>query len=171
MAMQHTIRGSYAPMRSGDVTTDDTALDGETAGYTYHWKDKPKEAFQLGEEYNKCEIIFTAGYECADSTDNADASDGGNFAFKFYSYTENGPAEFLADISGTVGTARIADSTLALYVDRLTIASQQHPEAVASKDNGNNRIAKLVFDTCGFKYLYAEGYDVSHAPRPWIRPI
>jgi len=159
-------------MRSGDVTTDDTALDGETASYTYHWHDKPSEAFELGPEFNACEIIFTGGYECADNTDNADTTDGGNFAFKFYGYVEGGPAEFLCDVSGTMGLARIADSTLALYADTLTIDTQAHLKTISVIDGGgNDRVAKLAFDTCGLKYIYAEGYDVSYAPRPWIRPI
>jgi hypothetical protein len=169
--MLHTIQGTYESMRTGDVTTDDTALDGETSGYTYHWHDKPSEAFELGQEFNSCEIIFTGGYECADNTANADTTDDGNFAFNIYGYTERGPAEFLCEISGTVGTARITDSTLALYVDTLTVSSQKHMKKLMVEDSGNNRIAKLSFDVLGYKYLYAEGYDVSYAPRPWIRPI
>lgn len=169
--MLHTMQGSYESMRSGDVTTDDTALDGETSNYTYHWHDKPKEAFQLGPEYNSCEIIFTGGFECADNTVNADTTDGGNFAFKFYGYTEHGPAEYLADVSGTIGLARIADSTLALYADTIVIAEQKHVKTLSVSDSAADRVAKLTFDVFGYKYLYAEGYDVSYAPRPWIRPV
>jgi len=172
MSVLHTIQASYEPMRSGDVTTDDTALDGETDGYTYHCEDRPKEAYKLGPEYNSCEIIFTGGYECADNTENADTTDGGNFAFKFYGYAEHGPAEYLCDVSGTIGLARISDSTLALYADTLTIASQAHIKTISTADAaGSDRIAKLIFDTCGLRYIYAEGYDVSYAPRPWIRPF
>lgn len=152
MTMAKTIQNGYVAMRTSDVTTDDTQLDGETAGLTYHYTDRPSEAFGLGPESNAAEIIFPG----------SDVSDGNNFSAKLYGYrTGEAPAEFLADISGTAGLARIADVTTALYTDTLVIASQGHIKTLSVADSGNDRVAKLAFDCVGFQWLYVEFYDVS----------
>lgn len=151
MAMAKTIQNGYVPMRPADVSVDDTALDGETAGYTYHEHDRPSGAFELGEDCNAAEIVFAG----------SDASDGNDFNCKLYGYARSGPAEFLGDISCTIGTARINDVTTALYIDTITVAEQGHIKTLSVSDSGNNRVAKLAFDTIGHKYLYVEFYDVS----------
>lgn len=170
--ISYTIQGSYEQMRSADVTTDDTVLDGSTAGYTYDWHDKPSAAKELGPEYNACEIIFPCGQDFLDDTNAMIATDGNNFAFSLWGYAERGPAEFLCEVSGTVGTARIEDSTSVLYTDTLTIDSQGHLKTISVADaGGNNRVAKLAFDTCGLKYLYVCFSDTSAAINPYIKPI
>ncbi len=152
MTMAKTIQLGYEKMRVSDITTDDTQLDGETAGYTYHYTDRPIDSYSLGPEANAAEIIFPG----------SDVSDGNNFSAKLYGYRVNdAPAEFLADISGTAGLARIADVTTALYTDTLVIASQGHIKTLSVADSANDRVAKLAFDCVGFQWLYVEFYDVS----------
>jgi len=162
--MLHTFQGSYEPMRSADITegNEDTQLDGATAGYTYHWSDRPalKEVYRLGEEANGAVIIATSPVEST-----ADALG----CFKLYGYPEGGPAEFMCDISCAAGTARINDDAEALYVDTMNIGSQGHIKNLSVDDSGNNRVAKLSFDTTGLRYLYMEWYDISMSVRAHIR--
>ncbi len=161
MSMLHTIQNTYVPMRVSDVTVDDTVLDSSTAGFTFAPDDKPEDSLQLGPEVNGIEIIFQG----------ADSSDAQNFQARFYGYPINGPAEFICDVSGTIGTARgNEDSTTNLYADTLVIDSQQHVKSVAIKDaGGNNRISKLVFDSVGYRDIYCEFPDVTAGINAYAR--
>lgn len=148
--MLQTIQLGYEPMRAADVTVLDISLDGETAGYTFDKSDRPSDCWQMGPETNAVEIIFPV-YDTSNNT---------KFRFKFWGYTPNGPAEFLCDISGTTGLARIDDSTVNLYADTITIAEQKHLKTISVVDNASDRIAKLIFDACGYKWIYAQCVSV-----------
>ena len=162
MSMLHTIQTSGVPARLLDVTVDDTPLDGETSGYTYDWHDMPQnKVFALGEEANAVEVYF-AGWN---TTDNFP------FSVKLYGYCARGPAEFIADISGKAGLARINDSTHNLFVDTLIFSDREHIKGCSISDSGNDRIAKLALDCVGYKYLYFEFYDVSAGQNAYIRPF
>lgn len=160
MTMLHTYQGSYEPMRLADVCADETLLDGETASYTYHWHDKPSGAKELGTECNGCVIVMHG----------TDVDNNDTFVFNLYGYAEGGPAEFIAEVSGTIGVARINDVTTTLYADAMNIVEQGHIRNLAVKDGAESgRIAKLTFDTGGLKYLWLEFSDISDAYRPYIR--
>jgi len=172
MGMLQTFMGSYEPMRA-DVTTPDTTLSPETAGATYDWHDKPSTAYKLRPEHNGCEIILAGGYNIAlhDDTSYADTSNNKGFEATLFAYAENGPAEFLCDLTGIVGTARINDYTLSLWIDTITIDTEDHLKDISIADSGNNRIAKIVFDTVGYSWLYLQFNDMTGSITPLIRPF
>jgi len=153
------MQNGFVPMRPSDVSSDDTVLDGETAGYTLHEHDRPKAAFELGPECNGCEIIFPC----------SDASDDNDFNCYLYGWPAAGPGSLMADISCTIGLARIKDVTTALYVDTISIDSQNHIKTLSAFDSGNDRIARIALDTVGLKYLYPNFYDVSDTVNAYIR--
>jgi hypothetical protein len=165
MSVLHTYQGSYEVL--ADFSSDVSLFDGSSAGATYDWNDRPnlidgsQGCKRLGGETNGVEMIFL---------NDEVAEDGTNASFKLWGYTENGYAEYLADISLTTGTARFGDSTVVLWADTITIAEQVHIKNFTAKDNaGNNRIAKLQFDAAGYKYLCAELYDISSGWRIYYR--
>lgn len=161
MSMLETYQGSYELL--ADSSVDVTIFDGSSTGYTYLWSDFSRTAFLVeptlgtklvGTECNGIEII-AAGLASANNDDGA---------FRLYGRTENGPAEYLADISMTVGTARYYnDASTSLYVDTFVIAEQAHLTNIAVKDTANDRISKLQLDFAGYRYITAELYDVSSA--------
>jgi len=161
----YTIQNGYVPMRqdktNGDVTAADTALDGSTAGYTYHSSDRPAGAFRLNPEDEQVTMIFPQ----MDATHNL------SFEIKLWGYgAGEDPAEFICDLSLTTGTARVNDITTQLYVDTITCSSEAHISALNAADNtGNNRVAKLNVSTFGYKYLYAEVFDIT--PNTSVRPM
>jgi hypothetical protein len=155
----------YVPARGGVVTAADTVLDGSTAGYTYHQSDRPASAFTLTEEHVGSVIMF----------ENYDTSDGINSAVRIWGYPHKGPAEFIADLSLTAGTARIDDVTTNLYTDTITRVndlSDGHIKKIKITDSGNDRVAKVWFDNVGYGHLYVEVYDLTTSAKisPMIRP-
>lgn len=163
--MLKTAQYGYVPMRGGDVTVADTTLSPTTAGYTFHESDRPTSIHKLGEEDNASFIIF----------ENYDTSADINSAVNIWGYAAKGPAEFIAELSLTTGTARIDDIATDLYTDTITRVndlSDGHIKDIEIRDSGNNRVAKVFFDNCGYKYLYTEVYDLTTNAkiRPMIRP-
>lgn len=160
----------YVPMRAGaggngDVTAEDTLLDGSTAGHTFHESDRPNDAFKLTEEYVGSVIMF----------ENYDTANAKNTSVNLWGYPLVGPAEFIADVSLTTATARIDDATTDLYTSKITRVndlSDGHIKKIKITDSGNGRVAKLWFDNVGYSWLYAEVYDLTTGAkiRPMIRP-
>jgi hypothetical protein len=68
--------------------------------------------------------------------------------------------ERIADLVWILGTARHTSTTV-LWADTCTITSDFHTSEVVNADSGNNIIAKLLFDTAGYKYLYAIAYGTA----------
>jgi hypothetical protein len=150
-------------------------MDGSTANLTHHWSDKPASAKYLGEEYNGCEIIFAGGQKSLSESDpslsdTTGTTDGTNWDGKLWGYTSSGPAELIAEISVTAGTSRVNDATTALYADTITVANDYHLTDVAVQDSGNNRVAKLNFDTVGYRFIYCEFTDGVSDIVAYIRP-
>jgi len=157
MPMLHTLQTSYEPMRSADVTADDTLIDPSGSAGNWLTDFTSRDVYELGPETNGVEIIFWAE---ADETDY--------FGCKLWGGAVGTPsiAEFICDMSGQAGAA-IADvtnpdNTSRLFVDYIYIFDQAHIDMVGLLDSsrGNNRIAKLAFDTYGYKFLYPEFYTV-----------
>lgn len=130
----------WSPLRT-DVTADDTALDGTTAGLTFQFDDKPAAAKKVGTELNGVEILFY-GTDAADETCN----------FKVYAYRANGPAILVCTGVAVLGTA--LHSTGTYYADTLEITDYWSTCHVL--DSGNNRIARLTFDLRGYQWVYVE---------------
>ncbi len=155
----------YSPARGGDVTVADATLTPATANRTFHFSDRPPSAYKLGEEENASVLIF----------ENSDTADGANAGVNIWGYSVNGPAEFIADLSLTTGTARIDDVATDLYTDTITRVndlSDGHIKKIKIVDSGNDRIARVWWDNTGLKYIYVEIYDLTTNAkiRPLIRP-
>jgi hypothetical protein len=68
--------------------------------------------------------------------------------------------ERIADLVWILGTARHTSTTI-LWADTCTITADYHTSTVTKADSGNNVIAKLMFDTSGYRYLYAIAYGTA----------
>ena len=71
-----------------------------------------------------------------------------------YGIADGGAPERIADIIWIFGTARHTSTTV-LWADTVTITNDWHTTTLKASDSGNNFIAKLSFDTTGYRYLYA----------------
>lgn len=68
--------------------------------------------------------------------------------------------ERIADVVWIFGTAQHTSTTV-LWADTCTVTADYHPPGVTVADSGNNIIAKLTFDTFGYRYLYAVAYGTA----------
>jgi len=181
MGMLQTIGTGYEPMRPSDVTVADTAIDGQTAGYTNSFNDKSSYAKKLGAEYNGIELFFTGGWDFVVKGLNTNDSDGSaeqGCAFALYGYAENGPAMKICDGSIHLGdayldsTAASLDATHGMFCSSITVATETHLTSVTIADVDSTRgVAKLAIDTVGYSFLHIEYPDISFGVQAWIRPF
>jgi len=122
------------------VTTDDTLLDGTTAGATYKNADKPSHAFQLDQDTEYLELIVQ-GKAANDKT----------FTLTLFGYAENGPACRMASVAGALGTA-VTGNTNEFFADTMTV-TDDNLVAVTEKDTADNAVCKLLVPTVGYKYI------------------
>ena len=147
--MLHTMQSSYQPLRKSLVTVSDSALDGVTAGLTYKSTDRPDDCFEAGPEVGGVGVIFIGT-----------GADNSTFSWKLYGYrtvaeSGVGPGEFIAQGNGILGTALSEVGTR--YADTLVVTVPgSWLDVPVAVDSGNNRICKVCFDLCGYRYLYAE---------------
>lgn len=161
----HTRQGIYEKMRTADVTADDTGLDGETVGQ-YYTDITSRDIYEFGPETNGAEIMFTG-----------EAVDGDKFGCQIWGITYDGLGEFICEITGAAGTGVAditnADNTDRLFVDTITIDSEGHVKDVTVADSGNNRYAKIGFDTLGYRGAYCLIDMPAANPvdrlTPWVR--
>ena len=166
MVMLHTMQNIFEKMRREDVTADDTAFDGETAGARYT-DITTRDVYLFGPETNGIEIVFSG-----------EAAEGDTFGAEIYLITADGWADKIADITGEAGTAwsdmTNADCTTRLFMDTITISDEFHLKEVTVADSGNNRYAKLGLDTLGAKGTYVGFHSVGGVGEvkritPWVR--
>lgn len=79
---------------------------------------------------------------------------------EIYGITVGGAPERIADLVWILGTARHTSTTV-LWADTCTITADYHIATVSTSDNSDNIIAKLSFDTTGYRYLYAIAYGTA----------
>ena len=140
--MQHTIQSSYEAIRSGFVTTDDSALT------SYKSTDRPtSECWESGPATGGVSVIFIGN-----------GADNTTFSWTLYGYREAaedsvGPAEFIASGTGILGAALAEVGTR--YADTIVVSVPgSWLDVPVAIDSGNDRICKVCFDLCGYKYLY-----------------
>jgi hypothetical protein len=157
--MLHTYRGSYDVMRNNDPAADEATITDfkqsarENADFSLNW-------YEVNEEANAVEML---PYQ-------ADNTAGTNGTWEIWGMARNGPAEMIAEISGTTGTAKISDDFTAVAYDTLTISSDVHLTTVAVADEGGaNRPSKITFDVVGYQYLKNIYTDISSAQNCFIR--
>ena len=89
---------------------------------------------------------------------------GKTFTYTIYAWrTDNGPAEFVATGTGTLGTQAVvayphnrATATSKFWADTLTVTGRWNKTVTSTDTTGNNEVAKLLFDFCGYEYIYVE---------------
>jgi len=132
----------WQTLRSG-VTSDDTALDGTTSGYTFQFADKPSAAIEIDPTWNSVDIYFY-GTDAANETCN----------YKIYGWKANGPALLLTSGAFTLGAA-ITGGTTEYFADTITETDMHAVSAVT--DSTNDRVAVLHLTSLrGIKWIYCE---------------
>lgn len=149
-----TFQGSYEWMRGTDITgSESTITDFRPSAIQAVKNDISESWYTLTRDSNGAEVIF---YQ-ADATFNKNAT-----VQMWGAATHNGPAELVAEISGTIGTANILDGTPGYAWDTLNIIFDGLPvNIVASDATGNNRPSRITFDTMGLKYLKPIWTDIT----------
>jgi len=125
---------------------DATILDGTTAGRTYQPADRVGAyTVILAEQCDAVEIhLWSDGAATANDTAKINV----------YGYGADGPAMRIYEATTvTLGTA--VSGVGGLYVDTIS-GTDKHVTTVAVSDSADNTVAKLTFDTIGYKYLYFE---------------
>lgn len=94
----------------------------------------------------------------------ATASENNTCEMELYGIADGGAPERIAEIIWIFGTARHTSTTV-LWADTCTVTNDWHTgnggSTLAAADSGNNIIAKLRFDTTGYRYLYAVAYGTA----------
>ena len=158
----HTIQTSFEKMRQVDVESDESPLtDFKPSARVSDDKSPSTAWYPINQESNGAEIIF---YQ-ADGTAGIDAT-----AQIWGRAVHNGPAQLIAEVSGTSGTASILNDTTALAWDTLNLIFDGLPvNIVVSDASGSNRPARLNFDTMGLKFLKPIYTDISSAQNALVR--
>jgi len=150
-----TYHAPYTLLRA-EANEDATALDLTTKG---DFANMPATAVRLGSNagannaVGALQLIFCGG-AAADKT----------FTYTIYAWrTGNGPAEFVATGTGTLGTQAVvayphnrATATAKFWADTLTVTGRWNKTVTSTDTSGNNQVAKLLFDFCGYEYIYVE---------------
>lgn len=142
-------RAETAIMKDAVLTlsaVDATPLDGTTANRTWMPSDRVTAySVRLDKRTDAVEVhVYSNG--AATANDSA--------LINIYAYGEDGPAMRVYDAcTFTLGTAVAPGS--GLYADTIS-GTDYHVTNVTVADSGNNAIAKLQFDTIGYRNLYFE---------------
>ena len=143
----NTFQGSYEKMRKAGVDSDEATIT------NFKPSERDDSWYELQREANGTEIIFYQEDGTADV----------NSTVQLWGMAiHNGPAELIAEISGTVGIASILNDTTALAWDTMNIVFDGLPvNIVASDASGSDRVSRITFDTMGLKYLKPIWTDIS----------
>jgi len=150
-----TYHAPYTLLRA-EANEDATALDLTTKG---DFANMPAAAKRLGSNagannaVGAIQLIFCGG-----------SAAGKTFTYTIYAWrTDNGPAEFVATGTGTLGTQAVikyphnrATATSKFWADTLTATGRWNKTVTSTDSTGNNQVAKLLFDFCGYEYIYVE---------------
>ena len=121
----------------------------------YSFDSKPSTTAQIQTQAdetmaNAAEIIVYA----------SDVADDATLGFTVYAYKEGGPAKFVAEVDAVVGALAVNQdpdddnvTASSYWIDTLTV-SDDWISTVAVADSGEDRIATMAFDLCGYKYMY-----------------
>jgi len=173
MTMNAKMRNCFVPLRTADVSADDTAMDTSTTGTTY-WDLTKKDPYELQPTDNGIEIIFMGE---GDDTDY--------FGCRVFGKNPFGPAQALCEISGHYGAAMCpndgsatVDATGYHMAETILLDASncfRRDVTISVSDCSANRAASLnIANTVGFTHLYFEFYNVGdtteiHNITPWGR--
>lgn len=166
MSMMNTIQNSFVKLRKDDITQADATMEPAVL-VSKLTSVTERSYFEFGTDVNGVAMMFTG-----------EGVDGDTFDGFVWGVTNDGWAEAIAEISGTLGTAIAdvtnADNTSRLFTDTIEIKQEFHLKEVTVADSGNNRFAKLGWDTLGLKGVYICVTAVGSAGEvdrltPWVR--
>jgi hypothetical protein len=141
----------------------DTYLDLTTAG---DYAQKPSTAIDLLSKKYEGETESIVNGICFIITGSTAADK--NFIWRLLAWrAAGGPAELVADGTGITGTQAIvkyphnSEAIGNMYwADTIVVVNKNWPKGVESTDQaGNNSVAKLWVDTCGYRYWLLEIAD------------
>lgn len=141
-----TIQTSYEKMRGKDITGSESDITDFAASFRVtDDQDASTAWYPLNQDSNGAEIIF---YQ-QDGTADKDAT-----VRLWGRAVQNGPAQLVAEISGTVGSASILNDTTAYAWDTMNVVFDGLPVNITASDaSGADRPSRINFDTMGMKYL------------------
>lgn len=139
-----------------EANEDASTIDLTTSG---NFANKPSAAERLGTRDdgtghggNAIELIFCGG-DAADDT----------FTYTVYAWRRgNGPARMVATGTGTLGTQAVVvypqggTATSKFWADTLSVTHRWLTTVASTDTAGNNEVASLVFDMCGYEWIYTE---------------
>lgn len=162
--MGETLRTPQTPYKLLRGTVSSGSADGDLTAATKTWatfvstyhpiSGSSPIAAELSEYDNRITIIF--------DFENVDAD---TAAVIIYLYKKGGPAEFVCDIatltagaqeSDLVEGGKLSDASVTnrFFCDKFTTLTQRWPTTVGQTEHEeNNGVAKLTFDTRGYKYI------------------
>ena len=138
-AVLHTSRSGFGTLRSAytDASTADVLHDEDTSA----WADKPTHAKEIDDNLNAIEIWWT-GYADADST-----------VVWIYAARPNG--DIVTVWTGTLTCGTLDSTSGANYIDTITASTSYWGTNISETDAaGGNRIARIHFDTMGYKWFW-----------------
>ena len=156
-SIQQTQHAMYYLLRSAAHEDADLLL---LTGSEGNFANKPSGAVQIpasvsegASAINAIQVVFCGG------TANNDT-----FTYKLYLWRKgNGPAELAATGTGTIGAQDVVlyphnnqAATSIWWADTLTVTSRWVKTVSTTDSSGNNEIAKLVFDGCGYEWMWVE---------------
>jgi len=147
-AVLETSQGTYRLARDADA--DDTG----PATYGFYARNTTSTVDIMGKgsdsEVNGLMLIFVG-----------DGDDGDTAAVDISAYRHGGPQEHVATLALTLGTRHatyLPDGSTAGsdedFVDTITVTDETWLKTVAVSDaSGDNRVARVHFDACGYRYF------------------
>jgi len=130
-------------MRSSIITTADATLT------SYKSTDMPSDVWEAGPAAGGVTVIFIGT-----------GADDATFSWSLHGYRavgqdQVGPGEIIASGTGILGAALSEIGTR--YADTINITNPgSWYDVPVAIDSGNNRICKVCFDLCGFKYVISQ---------------
>jgi len=83
------------------------------------------------------------------------AANGDTLTQKIYGYADKGPAQLIASVVWTIGTARVVAATAThLWADDAAITSSHIATITEADGGGSDRVCSIEFDVTGYRYLY-----------------
>jgi len=138
-AVLHTTQSGIGTLRSAytDASTADVLHDENTS----KWANKPAHAVQIGDEINAIEIWWTGH------------ADGDSVVAWIYAARPNG--DIVTVWTGTLTCGTLDSTSGANYIDTFSATTSYWGTTVSETDAaGGNRIARLHFDTMGYKWFW-----------------
>lgn len=148
-----TFKAGYDKLRT-EANEDASLLDLATSG---SFADKPAGAKKIGRDLNTKANAVSLSFMAGSAQDKT-------FGWRLYGWRHaNGPATLIAYGTGLTGSQAVGaypdtgqTATNIYWADTIAITSSCWLKTVSAINVGNNNVAQLAFDLCGYEYLYCQ---------------